>query len=338
MPMRSLSPEGHLLAQLRRRALAQADAKAKAESAAARAAARAARQEAKALVLAQKPKQRKLPVITPQLLGQIETALTVERKSLAEVGSWFGISKQRLHQVLSSVGTSADIARWHEKQLAAAYAGLTELAEAELEAGRYLPAAEAAKRCNAVEGHYRLSTHEAGGALREAGLLGNGARSRAQRNSYLGKTFGDWIVVGWPSEELPVSEQDPLCRCQACGTTRPVRLRHLNAGLTRGCGCRSKTSGGRVRRFWTDVESGEIFGSAATAAAHLGVTALIVQKAVNRRLQALDEAKAKTEAAAGGSTAGSEAAAGGGLDGVVTLSRNGKTIKTDLLKDFEAWN
>jgi len=99
----------------------------------------------------------------------------------------------------------------------------------------------------------------------------------ARAHKHDGKRFGMWEVLpGSYRRELNEgsSQSSPLvnCRCD-CGTERTVSWPNLKNGVTRGCGCRSKT-GATITRMnvpWRCLETEERHPTTAALANRFGV-------------------------------------------------------------------
>ena len=78
------------------------------------------------------------------------------------------------------------------------------------------------------------------------------------------------------------------CECAACGTTRKVGLQNLRSGMSRGCGCRSKRSGGRKRIPWRNTVTGQRVENTKALANATGLKYLAIVRCLNRGKEVID--------------------------------------------------
>ena len=332
MPRRSLSGEA-LVAYDRRQAQKQAEEAAlKTAKAAARAAATAAKAEAAAVKAKAAAEAAEAAAVaaaaasaagetvpaqysSDEGLAQIRRSLIDDGETLKTIAKRYGTSPQYLGKFLKRFCVLADVKAALEQRRSAALERLRSLATEQLEAGQQpnasalfqalqseLLAADpqrlseqrlSPQQLSARAGHLTLT--EATSWLSEQGLIGYAARTTAARHRLTGTSYGDWTILRWPHPTLPVTQQDPICRC-SCGTERPVSLHSLQTSSSLGCGCRSSAAGQRLQFKWIVAEiqaeaadrtadrgltlGQELWGASAAARA-LGVQVMQVHRTLN---------------------------------------------------------
>jgi len=109
----------------------------------------------------------------------------------------------------------------------------------------------------------------------------------ARAHKHDGKRFGMWEVLpGSYRRELNEGSSQPRplvnCRCD-CGTERTVMLHNLQNGVTRGCGCRSKTGAMTTRMNvpWRCLETEERHPNTTALANRFGVKSVNLTSKLN---------------------------------------------------------
>ena len=110
-------------------------------------------------------------------------------------------------------------------------------------------------------------------------------KAEGKRNSWNGRTFGDWTVIDG-SYHGHGNHRGVHCVC-SCGTERRVSVSNLLHGISRGCGCKT-SKGSRQRIPWECTQTGERLPNTAALARRLGVNVLTLVGKKNRGVPHVD--------------------------------------------------